>query len=227
MAKRKLTPSLKEKIKKDYARLKQADYDGEALAYLKQVRGGHRGRVSQRKAKEKKVEKIKKAIPARADKNTNKGVKVGDRFIPKGSSAYIVIEASAKNLGVSVSKFVKMHKDNIEQLLKDYFIFARKEIDDLILLIKEVPVKVHSPIKGRVIKPSTASFNLHSIKKALIEMCGVYPYIFIEYAFDLEGAMHFNCPRPGEYVEMDCEELKEFLEDRYTNITWIDHDNPK
>jgi len=60
----------------------------------------------------------------------------------------------------------------------------------------------------------------------MIELGPIYPLVFIEYAFDLTGNLHFNCPRPGEYKEFESwDELKDFIDDQYPNITYIEHDS--
>lgn len=227
MPRRKLTGKLREQIKRDYRKLKQSEFEGEALSYLKQVRGAHKGKVAQRKLREVKREKIKKAIPSAEEKPGRKyKVIVKGEVIPPGSLAYQIIEASARNKNQSVKTFVSENESEIATLLKDYLIFQKKEIDDLRKLIGELPKGslIFSPIKNKKISAATASLNLHLIKKTLIDTCEIYPYVFIEYAFDLEANLHFNCPRPGEYATLeDCEELREYLEDRYPNITWIEH----
>lgn len=228
MPKKKLTPSLKEKIKKDYHRLNQSDFEGEALTYLKRVRGARKARIAQEKKRAEREEKVKGAIP-KAEITKGKDIRVGDKVYSPGEKVYDIIVLSAKNKGQSVKAFVKEHQVALEKLLSDYLMFAKTEVDKLREIIKllDDDKKIFSPIRTKVISKRTASFNLHMVKKTLMEMCGIYPVVFIEYAFDLDSNLHFNCPRPGDYKEFeDCSELKEFLEDEYPKITFIEHDNP-
>lgn len=227
MAKKKLTPKLKEQIKANYHQLRQSDFDGDALRYLKQVRAGHKGQKAlQKKRKEQTKKIVDKAVP-KGEGKKGKTIVIDGKKIEPGSLAHDIIVKSAENKNQSVAKFVKENKEQLGKLLANYLIFERKEIDDLRRLIKALPddSKVISPIKAKAISRDHASFLLHMIKKALMELCSIYPIVFIEFAFDLEANLHFNCPRPKEYKEFEaCHELKEYLEDRYLNITWIDND---
>lgn len=228
MPKRKLTPSLREKIKKDYSRLRQADYDGEALAYLRQVRGAHKGHRAQKKAREEKAEKLLGKLQPEAVITKGKAIKLGGKTYKPGDRVYDLIVLSARNKGQTLSKFIKEHGKDLEKLISNYLVFARIEVDNLRQLITQLPddAKIFSPVKTKTISKRTASFNLHMVKKTLMEMCAIYPVVFIEYAIDLDSNLHFNCPRPGEYKDFeDCSELKEYLDDRYPNITYIEHDN--
>lgn len=227
MPKRKLTDRLKAEIKANYRNLRQADFDGDALRYLKQVRGAAKGRRAQGKIREAKAEKVRKAIPTGDADGKGKPITIaGVKHFP-GSKIYEIVKVSAANTGMSVSKFVKENKDNLETLVKNYLIFSKKEIDDLRKLIKQLPdeSKVISPVRHGGISRKYASFLLHTIKKTMIELAPVYPYIFIEYAFDLDANLHFACPRPNEYQDIeDGEELLEWIDDRYPNITYIRND---
>ena len=71
---KKLSNKVREEIKSNYSKLRLKDYEGEALAYLKQVRGAAKGR----KARKDKVAKI------------------DDLVIPRDSELYRLIERGAK-----------------------------------------------------------------------------------------------------------------------------------
>lgn len=229
MPKRKLTESLKSKIKKDYSKLRQSDYEGDALRYLKQVRGAHKGHRTQKKNREERSKKVKEKIPTTGKETRGKEIKVGDKTYKPGDKVYDIIALSAKQKNMSTKKFVQTYGDALEKLLRDYMVFAKSEVDILRELIKNLPkdAKIYSPIRTKIISAGTASFNLHMVKKTLMEVCSIYPVVFIEYAFDLDSNLHFNCPRPGEYKDLeDCESLRDYLEMNYENITWIEHDKP-
>lgn len=224
MIRRKLTKQLKEKIKSDFRKLKQSDFDGEALRYLKQVRGAAKGRSAQKTKKKKAAEKrIEKVV----GHGTGKKIKIGDTTVEPGTKAYELISASAKNKNQSIAKFVKENEKAIEQMLKDFLIFFKSEIETLVQTIRELPknVKIFVPIRGNILSKARAIFILHAIKKTMLELCEIYEVVFIEAAYDLYGNLHFNCPQPGEYKNIeDGEELLEFIDDRYANITYIRND---
>jgi len=228
MIRRKLTPSLKKKIKDDYKHLRLADFDSEALTYLKQVRGAAKGRAAKKKQEKEKKKTSKKEAPKKeAGKKSQEEIKVAGKIIKPGSKAYELISEGAKVKNQSVKKFVQENEAAIEKMLKDFLIFAKKEIDDLIILIRSLDKssKVFCPIKTKVISRPYAIYLLHAIKKAILETELTYEVVFIEYAFDLSGNIHFNCPRPSEYIEYMGEELLEFIDDEYPNITYIRNDN--
>jgi len=228
MIRRKLTPSLKKKIKDDYKHLRLADFDGEALTYLRQVKGAAKGRAAKKKqAKEKKKAPKKEAPKEKARKESQAEIKVAGKIIKPGSKAYELISEGAKVKNQSIRKFVQENESAIEKMLKDFLIFYRKEIDDLIILIRSLhkSAKIYCPIKFKVISRPYAIFLLHAIKKAILETELTYEVIFIEYAFDLNGNIHFNCPRPSQYAELMGEELLEFVDDEYPNISYIRNDN--
>lgn len=229
MIRRKLTERLKETIKSDFKSLRKKDFDGEALAYLNRVKGAHKGRVTQKRQRKEQKEKLAALAPSDTKgAGKGKGIVVGGKSYAPGTQVYEIIKLSAINKNQTVAKFIKENRDALEELLKNYLIFAKKEIDDLRKLIKALPksTKIYSPVRRSTTSARNASFILHMIKKTLVEICSIYPIVFIEYAFDLDGSLHFACPRPGEYKDFeDCFDLKEFIDDRYPNITYIEHDN--
>lgn len=221
MIRRKLTKSLKEKIRTNYRNLKQADFDGEALTYLKKVRGAAKGR----NAKKKKKSPPKESKPH--------AIKIGDTVIEPDSKAYEIIALSAKNKNQSLKKFVHENKKAIEELLRDYLVFFKTEIDTLIKTIRSLPkgAKIFVPIRGQEKSRPRAIFLLHSIKKAMLELAPIYEVVFIEAAYDLYGNLHFNCPQPGEYKHIgdedndsDYDEILDFIDNEYPSITYIRND---
>lgn len=230
----KLTDSLKKKIKEQYRSLHKSDFDGEALAYLNRVRGAAKGRSAQKKVRHEKEKKAKAKQKKKSKGKTKKEKKfrlpkelrICGLVLKKDDPGYIIIAGSARNKNQSVAKFVKDNESAICKMLSDYLVFEKKEIDYLRADIKSLPnnKKTFVPTKTFVKSHTRASFLLHMLKKTMIELAAIYPFVFIEYAYDLEGNIHFNCPQPSEYAEMDGEELLDFLDNDYPNITWIRND---
>lgn len=231
MIRRKLTESLKKKIKKSYKSLKKADFDGDALAYLNRVRGAAKGRNAKKKTLHEKEAKEKSKKKGKKTKEKTfkepKNIKVCGTTLERDDPGYIIIAGSARNKNKSIGQFVKENEEAICKMLRDYLVFEKKEIDYLRSDIKSLPSdrKVFVPIKTFTKSHTRASFLLHMIKKTLIELANIYPFVFIEYAYDLNGNMHFNCPQPSEYQDMDGEELMDFLDDNYPAITFIRNDD--
>lgn len=227
MIRRKLTESLKKKIKSDYRKLKQSDFDGDALSYLKKVRAAAKGRSVKKKKQKEASQKRKNKIAAEKTPERAKSIKVGSRVIEPGSKAYEIIFLSAKNTNKSLDRFIKENEKAIEELLSNYLIFFKTEIDNLIKQIRELPKKskVHIPVHGSEKSRARSIFMLHSIKKAMLELAAIYEVVFIEWGIDLDSDMHFNCPQPGEYKNIeDGEELLDFIDEYYPNITYIRND---
>lgn len=226
MARKKLTEKLKAEIKKNHRKLKKADFSGEALAYLNRVRAGHKAaKTRKRNAGEKKPSKDK-SKGKRVEK-IDQSIKIGKKTIKPGSQSYELIKEAAKSKKQSVKKFVSENKEAIEALLDNYLIYGRKEIDDLIEEVKELPSnkKIFIPIKGKIRSKARAIFILHQIKKTLLNLADVYEVIFIEYAYDLNGNMYIDVPIPSEYGSIeDGDELLDFIDENYSNITYIRND---
>lgn len=227
MIRKKLTSSLKEKIKKDFRKLKKSDFDGDALAYLNRVRGAAKGRASQKKNKKEAGKKaIAKVVSKKTPSVKAKAITIGGITIEPDSKAYEILQASATNTNKTLAKFVKENEKAIEKLLADYLIAFKKECDDLIKLIHELPkkAKVFSPVRTKTITKHYVIFLLHSIKKAILETGVTYEPVFVEASFDLYGNLHVDVPRPGEYKELEGEDLLDFIDSEYPNITYIRND---
>lgn len=121
MAKKKLTERLRAKIKADYSKLKESDFDGEALTYLRRVRGAAKSR------------KIKK----------DETLKIEGLKIPKNSELYQKIEGVASMKGQSVAKWIKNKKNKAAVLLlfKNGGITVDRESEYLIGDIRKMPKK--------------------------------------------------------------------------------------
>lgn len=119
MPKKKLTDHLRAKIKKDYDKLKESDYSGDALTYLRRVRGAARSRRI-RYETELKIDEFK---------------------VPKNSELYRKVEAAATMKGQTVRQFMskKKNKDAVLLLFKDGGITMYRESEYLIEDIRKMP----------------------------------------------------------------------------------------
>lgn len=225
MPKKKLTPNLKEFLKGNYRKVKQADYEGEALTYLKKLRS----LASARKHKQTGKTKSKKSTASSRKKTPKKDeeIRIGKRTIKPGTKAYEIIKEGAKIKKQSIKRFASENESAIEELLKNYLIFFKKEIEDMIEEVRNLPkkAKVFIPIRGKERSKQRAIFLLHAIKKAMLELAEIYEVVFIEGAYDLSGNLHINIPMESEYKDItDGDELLEYIDDRYANITYIKND---
>lgn len=215
MPKRKLTESLKKKLKKDYNKVKKSDYSGEALTYLNRVRGAAKGRKAKKKIHKEKVEEIKASLH------------ICGRVIAPGSEAWNIIAASARLKKQSIYKYASLNEEAICKLINDFLIFANKEIDYLINEISELPKskKVFVPVKGKEITRTKAIFILHSLKSFMISTMGIYEQILIDYAYDLFGNIHFDAPYPIQYTRYKEDgEMDGFLDENFSNISYFKND---
>ena len=200
---RKLTDKLKEKIKKHYADLKESDYGDDALRYLKQVKGGAKGRATQR-AKVAKIDQL---------------------TIPKNSEIYKIIQRAAKIKGMTVAKFVKKYRSDIENLMQGGDIVNMRETNYLISDIKHMDKGTtvfvndgngltRTPKKTDIMNISL--FTAHVMQNSDIFM------ISYRVNYKLNGDLSHYLPSAEEYEELeDDETITEMLDSYYPNITYL------
>jgi hypothetical protein len=199
----KLTPKTKEKIKKNFKELRLSDFKGEALAYLRKVRG---------------------AAKARKDKK-GKQAKVSAVAIPKDSEAYRIIEAAAKKNKMSVAAFIKKHKDSIDKLLKDGDVVLNRETEYLIRDINKLPAgkKIFVNDGNGYFKRSKGKAILYlQLLLQLVHSTDIFLLIFRVH-YKLNGDLTFYCPDPDSYegMEGDEEEVESLLDEYYPEITYL------
>lgn len=169
---RKLTAKLKEQIKADYRHLKLQDFDGDALTYLKKVRGAAKGRKAKRDAV----------------------AHVGETIIPKDSDLYSLIQTGAKHRKMSVKAFIKKYKDEIDALLKNGDFVLERESDKLIhdLASLKQPRKVYvNDFNGFVRTPSKeAILNIKLFVQYIMAHSDVFLVLFRTH-FKLNGDVYF------------------------------------
>lgn len=228
MAKKKLTSALKKKIDAAPFRLRKGDYDGDALKYLNRKRGAVKAKktkaANKKAAEEKAVSKKKKrrqSVEARY-----MPLHICDTVIQPDTEIYMIIAASARLKKMSIYKYAKQFEPEICKLIKGYMVFFKKEFDDLIDIIQELPEskKTFVPVKGKEIPRVKAVFLLHSFKSFLLASCEVYSQVLIEAAYDLFGNIHVSVPWPIQYTKFECEGLEEFIDEHYPNISYFKND---
>lgn len=238
MPKRKLTASLKKKIKENYHRLKKADYDGDALAYLNRVRGAAKGRKAKAfgqkntdgktrgksKPKQWGVTSSEKQPKRRSYKQIP--FYVHGIIIEPGTEAYGIVAASARMRKMSIARFVKENEEAIADLIDGYLVFSKVEIDKLIQIITDLPSKKKTfvPTNGKERPRVKVIFLLHSLKSFMLATCEIYEQILIEFGYDLFGNVHVDVPYPVQYTKFECEELLEWLDENYPNISYFKND---
>jgi hypothetical protein len=199
---RKLTDSLRVRIKKDYAKLNRKDFDGAALTYLNRVKGA---------AKARKIKKGKIA-------------KVDDLVIPRDSEIYRIIERAAKSKKMTVAAFIKKHRDAIEALMKDGDIVNQRETEYLIEDIKKIRKggKVYvNDGNGYVRTPSLNDiYNIQAFTQA-VAVTDIFLIIYRVH-YKLNGDLTHYLPVPDEYEGIEeNEEMMQMLDTYYPEITYL------
>jgi hypothetical protein len=179
MPKRKLTAKVKQLIKNKKGKVKQSDYSGEALTYLKKYR-------SLQKARKKKIDGT---------------LLIGESKIPRNSELYRTIEAAAKIKGQTVKQFVKENPKAIENLAKKGSVTITRELDYVIKDIQALPRGKKVFINEREVSRVDAIFALQKLQMTNTN----YSYIvvtLIEVRYDLKGNMYLDIPLPGDYEDL-------------------------
>lgn len=200
---KKLTDRLKEKIKNEYKSLRLSDFGGDALTYLKKVRGAAKGR----KAKADSVADID-------------GLR-----IPKDSEAYRVIAAMAKAKGITVKQLIKKYRKEVSALLEEGGIVMQRESEYLISDIKKLPKD------KRVYVNDGNGFVRKSRENAILDLqllimhCAALTNIFMliyRVEYKLDGDVRFWCPEQEEYENLLTEEeITDMLDSYEPNIIYI------
>jgi hypothetical protein len=192
MAKRKLTPKLKEYLYVNRNKVKLSDYAGDALAYLKRLRAA---------SKAAKTRKQKVA-------------QVGDTTIPQDSELYYIIESSAKAKKQSVATFIKKNKEAINELIKDGNIVLQRETSYAIKDIEKLPKRSKVYINGEVVSKGDAIYALQSITSSAMQHTTVVVMNY-EMTYDLKGNLHLTLP-----TEQEIENAEELSESNPNDTTY-------
>lgn len=180
MAKRKLTPKVKDYLYANRWRIKQSDYTGEALAYLLRLRAASRA----------------------AKKRQANTAKIGSVIIPRNSELYETIEASARIKKQSIATFIKQNREAIEQLMKDGRVVLTRETDYAISDINKLPARSKVFINGQEVTKGDAIYALQSFTSAAMQYTDTV-VINYELSYDLTGNLHLELPSEQEIEEAE------------------------
>lgn len=171
MAKKKLTERLRAKIKADYSKLKESDFDGEALTYLRRVRGAAKSR------------KIKR----------DETLKIEGLKIPKNSELYQKIKGVASMKGQTVAKWIKNKKNKAAVLLlfKNGGITVDRESEYLIGDIRKMPKKAKVFWNGEEVTKVYAISLIMEIQASSAQFSNIV-MIRYEVRWDLMGNLHIT-----------------------------------
>ena len=198
MAKRKLTPKLKEYLYENRHKVKLSDYQGDALEYLKRLRAAT------------------KAAKTRAAKTA----KIGDTTIPRNSELYEIIEHSAAAKGQSVNTFIKKNKQAIQELLRDGKVPIQRETSYAISDISKLPKRSKIFINGEKVSKADAIYAIQNFTSTSMQFSTTV-VVNYEMSYDLTGNLYLELPMPDEY-ESTVEEMEEMDEDE-ANEAWLDY----
>lgn len=209
MPKKKLTEKLKTQIRKDYSRLRLQDFGGEALTYLKRVRGAAKGR------------RAKKETTARVD----------ELIIPKDSELYEIISKAAKYKGMSISKFIKKHREAIEELMKEGDFVIQREteylIEDISKLKKGKKVFVNDNDGYVRTAPNEDILRIQQFTQHVIQHTDIFLIIYRVH-YKLNGDLTHYLPGPDQYEELEeSEEIEGLFDDFYPEITYLKSEKKK
>lgn len=200
---RKLTDRVKEKIKSDYNKLRLSDYDGDALVYLKRVRGAAKGR----KAKASRV------------------AKVDELRIPVDSEMYRIIEKAAKMKKMTVKAFVKKHRASIEALMKDGDFVVQRETEYLISDIEHLPkgkkVLVNDGNGYHKTAKLTDIYDIQQFTQHVASYSNIFLLVYRVH-YKLDGDLsHYLPPEHIYEVAEEEQEVIDLLDEYYPEITYL------
>lgn len=206
---RKLNDRVKAKIKKDYAKLRLSDFDGDALVYLRKTRAAAKGR--KRKADAVAV--------------------VGDLIVPKDSEMYQIIQRAAKIKKLTVKQFMKKHKEAISSLMKEGDFVLQREtdylIEDIQKLKKGKKVFVNDGNGYRQTAKSKDIFNIQTFTQFIFSNTDIFLLIYRVH-YKLDGDLSHYLPSPEEYEELEDEEnIIAMLDSYYPEITYLKSAKPR
>jgi hypothetical protein len=175
MAKRKLTPKVKDYLYANRWKVKQSDYTGEALDYLLRLRRASKA----------------------AKKRRENTAKVGDVVIPRNSELYETIEASAHIKKQSVATFIKQNKKAIEELMKDGRVVLIRETNYAISDINKLPARSKIFINDKEVSKGDTIYALQSFTSAAMQYTDTV-VVNYELSYDLTGNLYIELPTEDE-----------------------------
>lgn len=186
----------REEIQAHPFRIAKDSLEGETQKYLIRVRAG-------KKAAKTKEEKAKYKKP---------------RTKRQGEQANIsdLIAVAAKAKGMSVKKFRKKYKQDVEEFEKTARLFHNREADLLIQDVRFLEKGRGVFVNGRRMTRPKAIHLISRFKNKVMSTGLTYERINIEYNVDAKGNIHFKIPRGAELNKFEDEsEMLDHIEDNY------------
>lgn len=180
MPKRKLTSKLKDFLYENRWKVKQSDYDGEALAYLKRLR----------------------AATKAAKKRREQTAIIGNIKIPRNSKLYELIEASAKLKKQPINKFIKENTDAIDELIEGDRIVLHRETSYAIQDINRLPKRSKIFINGEQVSKGDAIHAVQSLTSSAMQHTETVVLNY-ELSYDYNGNLYLDLPTEEEIEEAE------------------------
>lgn len=199
----KLTDKLKAEIKQKYASLRLKDFDGDALIYLRQVKGAAKGR---------KAQDDKKAV-------------VEDIKIPQNSELYRIIQRGAELKKMTVKQFIKKYKKEILLLAKEGDFIVQRETEYLITDIQRLQKGAQVFVNdGNGYQKTGRKSDILHIQQFTQHIVSNTDIFLITYRVHLKttGDLTHYLPSLKEYEELDeQEDIEAMLDSFYPEITYL------
>lgn len=199
MPKRKLTDALRKKIKSQYFKIKESDYTGEALTYLRRVKGAAKAR------------KIKEETT----------LKIGDIKVPKNSQLYENIESAASMKGQTIKQFMadKKNREAVMLLAKDGGITVDREANYLIEDINKLPKGRKVFWNGKEVSRAYAISLIMEIISYSAQFSNIVMVRF-EVRYTLNGDLHIAHVPGREEIDEALEYVDDFDTDEERAAAW-------
>lgn len=198
---KKLTNQLRNKIKENYAKLKESDYSGDALIYLHRVKGAAKSR------------KIKEETT----------LYIGKFKVPKNSNLYEKIAGSAKMKGKTIKQFLanKNNAKAVMMLAKDGGITVSRESEYLMEDIRKLPKGRKVFWNGEEVSRVYAISLLMEIQSSSAQLSNI---VMIRYRvrYDLLGNLYITHVPSREDIDEALEEVDEFDSDEEREQSWLE-----
>lgn len=201
MPTKKLTDRVRAKIKGEYRKLKESDYSGEALTYLRRVRGAAKSR------------KIKEDTT----------LYIGKFKVPKNSNLYEKIAGSAKMKNKTIKQFLK-NKNNakaVMMLARDGGVTVSRESEYLMEDIKKLPKGRKVFWNGIEVTRVYAISLLMEIQSSSAQLSNI---VMIRYRvrYDLLGNLYISYVPSREEIDEALEEVDDFDSDEEREQFWLE-----
>lgn len=202
-----LTEKLRARIKEQYDTLKLSDFQGEALAYLKQVK------------------QLAKARKKKAKKKKDTTARIEELEIPRDSELYQIVSKGAKLKKMTVNQFVKKYRKEIEALMKDGDFVVQREteylIGDIVHMKPGTSVFVNDGNGYRKTPKKRDIYDIQAFTQHIMSNSDIFLIVYRVH-YKLNGDLSHYLPPVDEYEEAtEEEEIMSMLDDFYPEITYL------